>query len=78
MGKLTDKVFVFTGTMEHPRGELAALVVENGGTVKNSVTKSTTYLVLADHNRRHFGLIGNSSLTNGVYGLNNYWHNNQL
>lgn len=47
-GKLTGLTFCFTGAMVHKRPELEALVAVNGGEVKSSVTKTLTYLVLAD------------------------------
>lgn len=48
-GKLTGKSFCFTGTMVRKRPDLEAMVVDNGGEVKGSVSKKLTYLVLADH-----------------------------
>lgn len=47
-GNLTGKSFCFTGSMKHKRGELEAMVTDSGGTVKSSVTKGLTYLVMAD------------------------------
>jgi DNA ligase (NAD+) len=47
-GVLTGTSFCFTGKSVRKRSELEGLVTENGGTVKASVTKGLTYLVLAD------------------------------
>jgi DNA ligase (NAD+) len=47
-GVLTGLSFCFTGKSERKRADLENLVSENGGTVKASVTKGLTYLVLAD------------------------------
>jgi DNA ligase (NAD+) len=49
-GKLTGKIFVFTGTMNTPRAQLQKLVEESGGEVKKSVVKGCTYLVISDPN----------------------------
>lgn len=49
-GNLVGKSFCFTGSMKHKRPELEAMVLENGGTVKASVTKGLNYLVIADPN----------------------------
>jgi DNA ligase (NAD+) len=49
-GNLTGKSFCFTGSMKHKRGELEAVVANNGGTVKSSVSKGLTFLVIADPN----------------------------
>jgi DNA ligase (NAD+) len=49
-GGLTGKSFCFTGKSVRKRSELEELVTEHGGTVKASVTKGLTYLVLADPN----------------------------
>jgi hypothetical protein len=48
--KLAGKSFCFTGAMKNKRADLEALVVKHGGTVKSSVTKGLTYLVMADPN----------------------------
>jgi DNA ligase (NAD+) len=48
IGKLTNKSLCFTGTMSHKRAELEQMVVEAGGTVKSSVGKGLTYLVIND------------------------------
>jgi DNA ligase (NAD+) len=48
IGKLTNKSLCFTGTMAHKRAELEQMVVEAGGTVKSSVGKGLTYLVIND------------------------------
>lgn len=47
-GKFSGMYFCFTGEMEHKRGDLEQMVKDNGGEVKNSVTRKLTYLVLAD------------------------------
>ncbi len=47
-GPLTGKSFCFTGSLSRPRGEYEDLVEKLGGTVRTSVTKDLTYLVLAD------------------------------
>lgn len=47
-GALTGKSFCFTGKSVRKRSELEGLVAEHGGSVKASVTKGLTYLVLAD------------------------------
>lgn len=49
-GKLTGMFFCFTGASKRPRPELEEFVISNGGTVKSSVTKNLTYLVMADPN----------------------------
>jgi len=48
IGALTGKSVCFTGKSVRKRGELEGLVVAHGGTVKGSVSKGLTYLVLAD------------------------------
>lgn len=48
VGVFTGKSVCFTGSMKRKRGELEGLVVANGGTVKGSVTKGLTFLVMAD------------------------------
>lgn len=48
VGKLSGKSFVFTGKANRPRKELAKLAEDAGGTVHSSVTKGTSYLVIAD------------------------------
>lgn len=47
-GVLTNQTVCFTGKSSKPRAELERLASEAGGTVKNSVGKGLTYLVLAD------------------------------
>jgi DNA ligase (NAD+) len=49
-GGLTGKSFCFTGSMPsgRKRAELESFVKDKGGTVKSSVTKGLTYLVIAD------------------------------
>ena len=49
-GKMSGRTFCFTGSSKRSRAELEALVVGNGGTVKSSVTKNLTYLIMADPN----------------------------
>lgn len=46
----TDKSFALTGKMPRPRSYYEKLIKENGGTVVSSVSKNTTYLVIADTN----------------------------
>lgn len=50
VGVLTGKSVCFTGKSVRKRGELEQLVVAAGGTVKGSVSKGLTYLVMADPN----------------------------
>lgn len=50
VGALTGKSVCFTGKTTRKRGELEKMVVDSGGTVKGSVSKGLTYLVLADPN----------------------------
>jgi DNA ligase (NAD+) len=47
-GKFSGKSFCFTGEMVNKRGDLEDMVKNQGGEVKNSVTKKLSYLVLAD------------------------------
>lgn len=47
-GALTGKSVCFTGKSRHKRAELETMAKEAGGTVKKSVSKGLTYLVLAD------------------------------
>jgi DNA ligase (NAD+) len=47
-GPLVGFSFCFTGKSERKRADLEALIVNNGGVVKTSVSKGLTYLVLAD------------------------------
>ncbi len=49
-GALTGLSFCFTGKSVRKRSELEEFVAEHGGSVKASVTKGLTYLVLADPN----------------------------
>lgn len=49
-GRFTGHSFCFTGSMTRKRSDLEALVVDQGGTVKSSVGKGLTYLVMADPN----------------------------
>jgi len=49
-GNLTGTSFCFTGSMDTSRTLLQKMVEEAGGTVKNSVGKGLTYLVIADPN----------------------------
>lgn len=46
----TDKSFALTGKMPQPRSYYEKLIEENGGTVVSSVSRNTTYLVIADTN----------------------------
>jgi len=50
IGGLTGKSVCFTGKTTRKRGELEQLVVDHGGTVKGSVSKGLTFLVMADPN----------------------------
>lgn len=47
---LTGISFCFTGTFSHSRKELQTLIKQNGGIVKNSVSKDLQYLVSNDIN----------------------------
>jgi DNA ligase (NAD+) len=47
-GVFSDTSFCFTGTMENKRTVLEQMVIDNGGTVKSSVGKNLTYLVIND------------------------------
>lgn len=47
-GKLTGVSFVFTGTMRNKRKDLQQKAVAIGAEVRNTVSKGTTYLVIAD------------------------------
>src|SRR5207237_242606 len=47
-GPLAGLAFAFTGASSRSRAELVHLVESNGGRVLSSVTKETTYLVIAD------------------------------
>jgi DNA ligase (NAD+) len=49
-GALTGKSVCFTGKSEHKRAELETMVKDAGGTVKKSVGKGLSYLVMADPN----------------------------
>jgi NAD-dependent DNA ligase len=49
-GVLTGKSFCFTGTQVLKRAVLENIVLEKGGIVKNTCSKGTTYLVIADPN----------------------------
>jgi len=48
-GSLKGKTFVFTGSMVNERKILMQTVIDNGGIVGKSVSKTTDYLVAADH-----------------------------
>jgi DNA ligase (NAD+) len=50
VGRLTGKSVCFTGSSVRKRAVLEAMVAHAGGTVKGSVGKGLTYLVLADPN----------------------------
>lgn len=50
IGKLTGKTLCFTGTMTNKRAVLEQMVVDSGGTVKSSVGKGLSYLVINDVN----------------------------
>lgn len=49
-GPLAGLSFCFSGAQNRPRKELEAIVENNGGAVRSSVTKGLSYLVLADPN----------------------------
>ncbi|MBO4531527.1 MAG: hypothetical protein J5767_12925 [Paludibacteraceae bacterium] len=49
-GILNGMSFCFTGAMEYKRKDLQDMVLANGGTNLDSVTKNLTYLVIADPN----------------------------
>jgi DNA ligase (NAD+) len=49
-GALSGKSFCFTGAMKNKRPLLEQMVKDHGGTVKASVGKGLTYLVIADPN----------------------------
>jgi DNA polymerase III subunit epsilon len=51
-GLLFGETIVFTGALELPRGEAAALAAQAGCKVKNGVTKKTTILVIGDQDIR--------------------------
>ncbi|WP_291490250.1 helix-hairpin-helix domain-containing protein, partial [Desulfurella sp.] len=46
--KLQNEVFVFTGALNIPRSKAKEMVENLGGTVKDSISKDTTYLVVGD------------------------------
>ena len=47
--KLSDQVFVITGTIEgYSRDELKEIIQQNGGKVTDSVSKNTSYLLVGD------------------------------
>ena len=43
--KLLGKIFVITGTLTKPRGEIEDLIKSNGGRVSSKVNKQTSYLL---------------------------------
>lgn len=45
VGRYENLIFVLSGTMSKPRNEIVKDIEAEGGTVKNSVTRETTYLV---------------------------------
>jgi DNA ligase (NAD+) len=48
-GRLSDMVFVITGTIEgYSRDELRSIIQKNGGKVADSVSKNTNYLLLGE------------------------------
>lgn len=53
-GHLAGEVIVFTGALEIARHEAARLAAEAGCDVRNSVTNSTTLLVIGDQDVRKF------------------------
>ena len=48
-GHLVGKVFVLTGKLSQPRGEIADLIKAAGGKVTNSVSRSTDFLVAGEN-----------------------------
>jgi len=48
VGPLSGQTVCFTGSMSRSRGDLADLVTNAGGEVKNTVSKKLAYLVMAD------------------------------
>lgn len=47
-GKLSNKKFVITGKMEPNRDAVKNFIEENGGSISNSVSKDTSYLVVGE------------------------------
>lgn len=47
-GSLSGKTFVITGTLSMPRPEIESLILDNGGKVSSSLSKSTSYLVTGE------------------------------
>lgn len=47
-GLLVGKVFVITGTLSGPREEIAAVIRSHGGTVTNSVSRKTSFLLAGE------------------------------
>ncbi|WP_029952030.1 NAD-dependent DNA ligase LigA [Hippea sp. KM1] len=47
--KIAGKSFVFTGTLSRPREYFKQLIEENGGIVRNSVSKNLDYLVVGEN-----------------------------
>lgn len=56
-----DKEVVFTGTMYRPRQDMMRMVMDIGGRTKDSVTKTTDYLVVGQQDFRIVGEDGMSS-----------------
>jgi DNA polymerase-3 subunit epsilon len=54
-GVLAGEMIVFTGTLEIPRHEAAKLAADAGCDVRNTVTRTTTILVVGDQDVRRFG-----------------------
>jgi DNA ligase (NAD+) len=44
--KLSNYIFVITGTLSQPRSQIEAYITDNGGKIGTSVSKSTTHVVL--------------------------------
>jgi DNA ligase (NAD+) len=57
-GVLTNKSFCFTGASSQPRAVLQKMVEGAGGKVEKSVTKTLTYLVMADANSTSAKAVG--------------------
>jgi len=47
-GKLGGKSFIFTGAMSQTRDKMESLTKQHGGTIASGVSKSLSYLVIAD------------------------------
>lgn len=43
--KLQGKTFVITGTLSKPRNYFEKIIIENGGSLTNSISSKTSYLI---------------------------------